>query len=73
MNGTTQGFSQGDVNNFDRFCTTNFTEVLTDTVRDHDIIVERETDDCKECCKYSQVKWPLHHRKNPEGDDNVME
>ena len=47
-------------------------EVFTDTVKHHDGIVQRVTDNRQNRCQYRQVELDLHQREYAQGDNHIV-
>ncbi len=54
-------------------CTfTHLTEIFTNTVKHHNGIVQRVTDNGQQCSQHRQVKFDLQHRKHTERNNDIV-
>ena len=67
-----QRLGQRHVKDFVRRTATDLTEVFTDTVRNHDTIVQRVTDDRHQRCDDGQVNLDVEQRQHAHGNHHVV-
>src|SRR5699024_8526578 len=70
--GTVQRLGQGHVKDFVRRTATDLAEGFTNTVRYHDTVVKRVTDNRHQRCDNGQVNLAMEYRQNTQRHDNVV-